>query len=554
MKLSKIARLLGIVLILSLIMVALPATPALAVYEMSLSPTSGQIGDTITINGYNATAGVNIFFCFSNQDKAINQYIGTDVTVYSNVTSTTPTATTFIKTFTVPTKFSSNNSDVTSGPHFLYATTFTAEATPRQIILNKVSFNVVGGDVSLNPAQGPFDSLVTITGEDFAASQQITIQFGGTAVSIESGDSSTNSSGDFISSVLVPELEAGIHNIVVTVAGFSVTSQFTVEPDLLISPQSGDSETNITISGTGFTRRQQVDIYFNNVWVKSELLDTNGSFYTSIEVPDLGLAQGSYSIEAEDENQNVGTASFNLTVAETPTPTPTPTTTPTPEPGTTNLTINIVSNQIGIGGSGFIPGALAVLSYEGVMIAEALIDSAGLFGVTFTAPSMTGGVHVIAVTDGTNTDEVTYTVESTPPSNPTPNEPRPGDKVDSPATFDWEDATDISEPVTYALQISSDSNFSEGTIILNITALTTSTYTLTEQEQLELAGQETPYYWRLKAIDGAFNETPWSGPAQFYVSPPFSFPTWATVVLLVVGGIILFGLGYWLGRRTAFFY
>ena len=167
---------------------------------------------------------------------------------------------------------------------------------------------------------------------------------------------------------------------------------------------------------------------------------------------------------------------------------------------------------------------------------------------------MTGGAHIITVTDGTNTDEISYTIESIPPSNPPMLEPRPDTKVNSPATFDWDDVIDESAPVTYALQISSDSGFSEGTIIINKTALAASTYTLTEQEELKPANQEIPYYWRIKAIDAASNETQWSIPARFYVSPAFSFPTWATIILLIVGGIVLFGLGYWLGRRTAFFY
>ena len=167
---------------------------------------------------------------------------------------------------------------------------------------------------------------------------------------------------------------------------------------------------------------------------------------------------------------------------------------------------------------------------------------------------MAGGQHTITVTDGTNTDEISYTVESIPPVNPPMLVPLPGAKVNSPATFDWDDATDDNEPVSYALQISSDSGFSEGTVLINKTALATSSYILTEQEELELAKQEIPYYWRIKAIDAASNESSWSTPAQFYISPPFNFPTWATIILLIVGGIILFGLGYWLGRRTAFFY
>jgi len=130
-----------------------------------------------------------------------------------------------------------------------------------------------------------------------------------------------------------------------------------------------------------------------------------------------------------------------------------------------------------------------------------------------------------------------------------------GVKVKSPATFDWEDITDDSMPVTYVLQIAVDDDFEAASIVMEITDIELSTYTLTEAEELKLAGRQDAYYWRIKALDGASNESEWTGAGEFYVGGAGSaFPSWALYTILGIGAVLIFGIGYWLGRRTAFYY
>jgi hypothetical protein len=560
MKSIRIARLLGIVVIIALLMVAIPASPVLGTYDVVLSSTSGQIGATINITGTNFPASTLIYFCFSNQAALINQYVGSDVTVYSTIASATTTPSgTLTGSFLIPSKFSSTNTDVTYGVHYIYATVFTAETPPRQLIVNSINFTVVGGDISVNPQSGIVESPLVITGTNFAATQQITIQFDGTTVIIEEGDTSTNSAGNFVSTIYIPESKAGLHDIAVTVAGYTTTTHCTVEPDIILFPQSGKVDDTISISGTGFAKRPKlVDIFFDNTYVQQVQTDTLGSFYIeAFVIPDLDLPQGTYYIEAEDEDENLAVAAFTLNVAP-PTTTPPTTTPPTTPPDDTDLNISYQTNYVGssvaIGGSGFTPNATAEVSYDGEEVATTTVESNGAFLVTFHIPPSTGGDHIISVTDGTNTAQLTYTVETTPPSTPPPLLPTMGAKVRSPYIFDWEDVTDDSLPVTYTLQVSSDTGFSTTSIVLEKTELELSEYTLTEQEELVLAGKETPYYWRIKAVDAASNESAWTGLGEFYVSPPFSFPTWAIIILSILGALIFFGVGYWLGRRTAFFY
>ena len=76
--------------------------------------------------------------------------------------------------------------------------------------------------------------------------------------------------------------------------------------------------------------------------------------------------------------------------------------------------------------------------------------------------------------------------------------------------------------------------------------------TLTEEEKLESVKKDEPYYWRVRAIDGASNNSAWPEPVSFYVG--FQWPTIQGALLYALLGIVavlFLVLGFWLGRRTA---
>jgi hypothetical protein len=129
-----------------------------------------------------------------------------------------------------------------------------------------------------------------------------------------------------------------------------------------------------------------------------------------------------------------------------------------------------------------------------------------------------------------------------------------GVKAKTPVIFDWESVTAEASPVSYALQVATDKDFDEGSIVLSKTELVASEYATSESESLELAERETAYYWRIRAIDADENEGEWTGAGEFYVSKSFSFPKWALYTLLGLGGLVLFAVGYLMGRRTAYYY
>jgi len=151
-------------------------------------------------------------------------------------------------------------------------------------------------------------------------------------------------------------------------------------------------------------------------------------------------------------------------------------------------------------------------------------------------------------------------MELTPPSTVYPLTPLTDGKLAG-WTFDWGgdatdptiEVTDDSLPITYTLQIATDENFTADSLVLEKPDLTTSEYEVTDKEEmdlLKLSTRSAPYYWRVKAIDAASNETGWTDPQAFCVG--FTFPSWGIYTLIGLGGLLLLVLAFWLGRRTAY--
>jgi hypothetical protein len=142
-------------------------------------------------------------------------------------------------------------------------------------------------------------------------------------------------------------------------------------------------------------------------------------------------------------------------------------------------------------------------------------------------------------------------MEAVPPEAPEPLLPEMDTKASSKAEFDWTDVSDTSLPVSYELQVSTNSQFTADSIVVNKIGLTTSTYTLSDEEELESTSEDAPYYWRVRAKDAASNPSAWSSGTRFTVGNGFHMPGWLTYTLIAIGAIFIFFLGLWLGRRSA---
>ena len=568
MKYTKILRLFSVAIILSLLIVAVPATPAYA-GSIDIDPEEGTIGTKVTVigEGFNKSTETTEKYAiiyFSSEEASTLDDIDDDVNIYEIVEDGVylDEYGEFEVTFTVPDELNDgdDDEDVTSGTYYVYVCHYLSTSPPTisYRIRGIAEFTVTAGGIELDTEEGPVATEVEVTGTEFSADKDITIEYDGDEIDIADGDDETDADGEFASYILIPESTAGDHTITVTVSGSEVEAEFTVEPEIILSPTSGEADTELTVSGTGFARRKDVVVYFGNAGMATVTTDSRGSFDATFNVPDL---EGDiYDIEAEDEDDNLDRAKFTLTVepTATPAPAPIPTPAPSPPPSATTVNMNPPSGNIGayvsISGVGFEADGEVSIEYDGEELVTVPTDSNGLFLSVFQVPVSKSGAHIIIVSDGTNTEELTFTVESEPPPVPAPLQPEMGLQVKPPVSFDWKDVTADSPPVTYTLQIATGTDFSTATIVMEKKGLSKSEYIVSETEALELGERDIAYYWRVMAVDAADNEGDWTGPGQFYITQPFAMPNWAIYTLLGLGGLILFAIGYWMGRRTAYYY
>ena len=219
-----------------------------------------------------------------------------------------------------------------------------------------------------------------------------------------------------------------------------------------------------------------------------------------------------------------------------------------------NPTKGFVGSEVVVGGVGFKEGATISVKWDDKEVASVKGGTQGIFIATFRVPAGKSGDHTVTVTDGTKTEKLTFKVEATVPDIPAPLAPAMGVEVEKTLTFDWKDVTSDNTPVTYVLQVATSQEFAPASLVIEKKGLTKSEYMPTKEEAAKLAGRDTPYYWRIRAVDAGENESNWTGVGQFYIPKPFSLPNWAKWLAIGVGALVLLFIGYWVGRRSAYSY
>jgi len=560
MKFQKFYRIFSIALLLSLLMVVIPATPASAARVIEVDPEQGIVGDTITITGTGFTASTeaterHVDIYFAEDEAGTADDIGQEVNTYEYLKSPIvgydgdDDEGEFETTFKVPERLrdGTDDEDVTIGPYYVYVTLWN---TTR--IKAVAEFTIIGGEITIDTEEGPVGTEVEIDGEDFGYKEDITIEYDDDEIDIKEGDEETDRDGEFNNTLIViPESTAGEHTIRVIgdESGSEVEATFTVEPEIIISPDSGGIDTEVTVSGTGFGYKSDFGIFIDGTKVASDQTDKYGTFDVSFNMPQM--MAGLYDIEAEDEDDNSDKAEFAFILASAALTPPT----------------GHIGTEITASGTGFATGKIVTIKYDTTEIATPTVKTDGTFSTTFKVPASKHGDHKITITDEQTTKEFTFTMESKAPTVPAPLSPAMGVKVEQPVKLDWEDVTDDSPPVTYVLQIATSPDFTSLSMEIEKTELTKSEYTLSAVEKLEPVSEEEAFYWRVRAVDGAANESQWTGAGSFYIVAiedegedkgigigGFKMPPWAIYVIAAFVALLTGILGFWMGRRTAYHY
>ncbi|MFC1982719.1 IPT/TIG domain-containing protein [Chloroflexota bacterium] len=507
MKLDRVIRIVTSVLALFLIMLIVSATQVVAADgNISVSPTRGEVGDEIEIrgHGFNISDYVYLFFSRYDADEGDDiseldayEYLGRDRTGYLGSSEEGS----FEMTVKVPDELTDGEKRETVGFGIYYV--YVSYDDEGDDIVDSDKFRITG--IELKTLQGKVGDEIEIIGGGFSSRDDIEIIYDGDRVDVESGDTETNRDGEFRSWIIIPAGTAGKHDIQVEVNGDESEVEFTVVPVVTFTPTSGNVGDEVTVSGTGFGNNKELTVYFNNVPMTltsgATWSGASGSFNNlRIKVPPHG--EGIYDVMVKDSANNSVTGETKFAIA-----------------GTVNMspTSGNVGTIITISGTGFAAGSAVTVKYDDKQIATTTVQSDGAFSTEFTAPLSKGGGHTVDIS-GTLSRQFTFAMESNPPPVPAPSLPLDGVESKPEVSFDWQDVTDPSLPVTYMLQVGSNPSYTS--VVLEKKGLFNSEYTLTREEKLPAVKKEAPYYWRVKAVDDASNESEWSTPRSFYVPAP----------------------------------
>lgn len=515
-----------------------------------LSPNRGRIGDWIGINGSSLKAGDTINIYFSSNKASVGQYIDQQVTIYQSLRTISVAADGTLGSglgFQIPNRLTSGKfqEDVHGGDYYFY-TTYSATRTKIETVSR---FVVVDGEIQLEPGEGIVGTEVKIYGQGLRSNQKIVVKYDGEDIGTAKGDSATDNTGRFNCSIIVPESTSGYHVITVSdVTGNKPEANFMVRPNITLLPPSAIVNQPVEVRGTGFGEVQSVTLTVNG-----ERLATNpaivtsnylGGFTFKFAAPPSAVGTTA-KVEVSDKAANKAEAQLMVL------PLPPTLASISLTPATSLVSPGHVGMPVTIDGTKFKPNTAVEVTYgkeKTITVAKVDTNSRGSFSTTFAIPPGPAGTYTITATDGTNTASATFIMESSGPLPPTPLLPKVASAAEEVTYFDWEDVQDPSG-VTYTLQIATDAEFTK--IVLEKKGLTTSEYVLTGAEQLKAMGRETPYYCRVRAIDGAGNEGVWTPPVPFYVGLARApMAVWLKFTLIGLGVVLVGVVAFWVRKVT----
>jgi hypothetical protein len=486
--------------------------PSVKLDSGQIPPDEGPVGTNVTLNGYGFDASQDIRVSFLGE---------------------------VIRTATANSLGSWNVSyAIPDTPAADY--TFKVEAKEGTgLWVNYVSkYFKVTPQITVDRSSAKVGETIRVDGTGFASKEKnIEITFGGKTVKKISYAQDNGSWSDIIQ---VLPVQRGDYEI--DASGEKTRARdvdpvtLTVIPGILLDPISAYVGYNITVQGGAFESGETgIKVSFDGKVVT----------HTLITAGDDGCWESSFVLDASTSGIHIVSAYGDITQP----------------PVTNNLTTLTKIDQpspaegapgdpVTITGSGFDGSKKLTVQISGK---DALGEdgqpldvrtySNGNIAVTFRVPACTAGKQTLEVKDdGGATTSANFTVTTKVLLTPQPISPEKNTTLRSgEITFRWGGITGGSN-ITYILQISNSTNVA--TYVLHIPDIETSTYTLSKEEALTLT--KGTYYWWVKAVDNYNNESLWSDPSSFTVSP---IPTW---VWVVVGLVVLVGLMVVAYRETKF--
>ena len=405
-----------------------------------------------------------------------------------------------------------------------------AEGTTPATEVDDQTFTVTP-QINISPISGWVGTMVSITGTGFGGGEtNITVTYDGLAA--KTGITS-DVTGSWQSSFSIPTSTKGSHKVdaygAVTPEADVAEVTFTVSPGIKLELASGylgdaiHAGDSLWVSGGGFEGNEaRIQVTFDGTLIASGIIaDAKGSWSAQIEVPPS--TKGEHTINASGDTTKAGDVA-DATIVTSP-----------------EIEINPASGAIGddifVRGTGFGGNQAITISYDGSQAATgSTTDARGSFTASFKVPKSQAGDHTVTITDATaSVASISFSVESTPPPTPRLISPEAGSRIGfvgkTVITFDWSDVDDPSG-VCYLLEISHSADFSGA--MIRKEGLTQSEYTTTDDEALT----KGEYYWRVKAIDGAENQSDWTNGQLFRVG----VMEWWLLAVIIIAGIAVIAI------------
>jgi hypothetical protein len=539
MRYRRVCRFLILSIILALLGLLFPS-PAQAIPKLVyLQPSKGKIGDWIGVNVYYFSAAKAVDIYLSSDKAGVDDVIGGKVTAYQHIVTDSTVAEgrfPLVRYFIVPDRLTDgeDKEDLHGGEYYVYATYH-----PSTTIVCVATFTVIDGEIEIDPEEGVVGSEVEISGEGLRPNQKISVEYDGEEVDIISGDDETDGKGQFVCAIIIPESIVGEHTItVIDESGDRPEAEFGVKIQMTLTPSEQAIGGVVEVRGTGFPEDEAITLVIGGRRIDttppSLITDHLGSFNCSFVVPFFDSC-GERNVGVDD-SEGVRLVDVQLAVLAGITLSSTNPASP-----------GHVGMDVTVRGIGFGAKADVIIAYtiddEAIPVATAMTDDNGNLSAEFTVPPSIAGSHLVTATDGMTSTTSTFTMESQAPPMPRLLLPEIGSTLPAEAYFDWEDVTDPSG-VSYTLQVATDANFTN--IVLVREGLPHSEYAMGEGERLASTKADAPYYWRVRAVDGASNEGDWSLPVLFYVG--FSWiSNWVGYIFYGLGVLLLvIGLIWWL--------
>jgi hypothetical protein len=457
------------------------ATFTVVASSISLNTSSGTIGTTITVGGSNFLPNLPLTVTYDGATVAMSTSTGSGA-VPSGVTFIVP-----------PSTFGSHVVRVTDG----YGNYATAPFS-------------VSASLSLNPQTGPVGTPVTVTGQGFGALKTITITFAGSAIATSPSPITTNGSGSFVASFIVPAGSttssiAGAKTVQASDSASpsnSASATFTVTPAITLSPTSGNVGSTVTVSGTGYGASRTITIKYDGVTQTTSpttVTTTNyGTFSCTFTVP--ASVAGLHTVTGTDSSSNVDTETFTVIP---------------------NITLNPTNGYVGssvtVSGTGFASNKAITATFNASVTLSGTTStgSTGSFtGAIFTVPISTAGAQTVVITDANfNSGSAAFTVNvvvqpitvtlsnSAPSATVTVNGGYP-----SPATFA---ADGNSHSITmvggspFTLSFSNSGNTRDGFNVSSAFSSTSSSYTASTTQISVTAYEQVSNTFSVSGVSGS---------------------------------------------------